>query len=68
MTALARWSTAECRRIIVGFHDPDILALETTSQAPQLQTINVFISVSAGLRRKTGLRDLEEAFLQGKTS
>ena len=31
-------------------HDPDILALETTTLAPPLRTINEFISVSAGLR------------------
>ena len=41
------------------------LALQTKSPAPQLQTINVFVAASAGLR-KIGLGDLEEALLQGK--
>ena len=61
-----RWGIAKCRLIIVGFHNPYILALKRTSEAPQLQTINVLISVSAGLRHKIGLADLEEAFLHGK--
>ena len=61
-----RRSITKCRWVIVGFRDPDILSLETTSPAPQLQTINVFISVSSGLRHEMGLGDLEEAFLQGK--
>ena len=34
-----------------------ILALETMSQAPQLRTINVFISVSAGLHHEIRLGD-----------
>ena len=59
-----RCSITKCRWVIVGFHDPDILSLETT--VPQLQTINVLISVSSGLRHEMGLGDLEEAFLQGK--
>ena len=40
---------AKCRWIIVGFHDPDILELEVTAPAPQLQTVNLFLSVSAGM-------------------
>ena len=38
---------AKCRWIIVGFHDPDILELEVSAPAPQLQTVNRFLSVSA---------------------
>ena len=34
--------------------------------APQLQTINLFISLTASLRHEIGLGDLEEALLQGK--
>ena len=67
-----RWSIAKCRWIIFGFCDPDILALETTSPAPQLQTINAFISVSAGLRHEIGLGVLlrqtyRTALLRGTT-
>ena len=58
-----RWSIAKCRWINVGFDDPGILALETSSPAPQLPSISVF----AVLRREIGLGDLEAAFFQGKT-
>ena len=37
-----------------------------TSEARRLQTIKVFISVSAGLRCKIGLCDLQEVFFQSK--
>ena len=67
-----RRSIAKCRWIIFGFFDPDLLALETTSCAPQLQTINAFISVSAGLRHEIGLgvpsrQTYRTALLRGAT-
>ena len=48
--------------LTVGFHDPDIFALETTSPAQQLQTTNEFISVSAGLRQKIGVTWRKSSF------
>ena len=57
---------AKCRWIVISYHDPDILSLETTSPMPQLQTVHVFLAVSAGLREEVFLADLEEAFLKGK--
>ena len=36
--------------LLLVFPDPDILALQTTTLATRFRTINVFISVSAGLR------------------
>ena len=57
---------AKARWIMVGFHDPDVFSLETTSPTPQLQTINIFLSAAAGLKEEIFQGDLEEAFLQGK--
>lgn len=57
---------AKVRWIMIGFDDPDVLELEGASPCPQLQTINTFLAVSAGLRQEVFQGDLEEAFLQGK--
>lgn len=57
---------AKCRLIIVGFHDPDILELEVSAPAPELQTVNIFLSASAGMREEIFIGDMEDAFQQGK--
>ena len=57
---------AKCRWVIIGFDDPDILELEGACPTPQLQTINVFLSIAAGLGEEVYQGDFEEAFLQGR--
>ena len=56
-TTILVGTPSKARWITVGANDPNILALETTSPAPQFQTINVFISVSAGLRHRPILEE-----------
>merc|ERR1712117_634989 len=56
----------KARWIIIGFEDPDVFQLEGTSPTPQLQSINIFVSIAAGLDETIYQGDLEEAFLQGK--
>ena len=50
----------------MGFEDADVLELESSCPTPQLQTIDLFLSASAGMRQEIYQGDLEEAFLQGK--
>ena len=65
-TATGMAFVPKARWIVLGFEDPDVFQLETTSPTPQLQSINIFLSVSAGLGQEVWQGDLEEAFLQGK--
>lgn len=55
---------AKARWIVLGFGDQDVLHLESSSPTPQLQTIDVLLSISAGLQQEICQGDLEEAVLR----